>query len=112
MVLATPALFDEGWKPAWLHGGRPPGLHERADVKLTLVSACVPRWRPISGWNFEAGKMGPKAARRLAPAGSVFFFEASGGTSALANLWLWPMSDLPQDRKDGFGLALWGDWSE
>jgi CRISPR-associated protein Cmr3 len=56
--------------------------------------------------------MRPKAARRLAPAGSVYFFEARGATSALARLWLEPVSDLPQDRNDGFGLALWGVWSE
>ena len=112
MVLASPALFDHGWRPDWLRDGRPPGLHARSNVKLTLVSACVPRWQPISGWDFEAGRMGPKRARRLVPAGSVFFFEASGDTSSLAGLWLRSVSDQDQDQKDGFGLALWGDWSE
>jgi CRISPR-associated protein Cmr3 len=112
MVLATPALFEGGWKPSWIRDGRPPGLDPRDDVTLTLISVCVPRWRPISGWNFEVGRMRPKAARRLAPAGSVYFFEARGATSALARLWLEPVSDLPQDRNDGFGLALWGVWSE
>jgi CRISPR-associated protein Cmr3 len=112
MVLATPALFDDGWKPKWAREGRPPGLDARDDIKLKLVSACVPRWRPLSGWNFEIGKTGPKAVRRLAPAGSVYFFEVSGAASALARLWLRPVSDQPQDRRDGFGLALWGTWSD
>ena len=110
MVLATPALFDEGWKPGWARGGRPPGLDARDDISLQLVSACVPRWRPVSGWNFEAGKNCAKAVRRLAPAGSVYFFEARGAASALARLWLKPVSDGDQDRRDGFGLALWGVW--
>jgi CRISPR-associated protein Cmr3 len=112
MVLATPAVFDHGWKPDWLRDGRPPGLHARSNLKLTLVSACVPRWQPISGWDFERKPMGPKPARRLVPAGSVFFFEASGDTSSLAGLWLRSVSDQDPDRKNGFGLALWGDWSE
>jgi len=112
MVLATPALFEGGWKPLWARDGRPPGLHSRDDLTLTLVSVCIPRWKPLSGWNFEIGRKRAKAARRLAPAGSVYFFEARGASSALAQLWLKPVSDLPQDRKDGFGLALWGVWSE
>ena len=112
MALASPAVFDGGWRPRWVQDGKPPGLDPRDDVTLKLVSVCVPRWRPLSGWNFEAGRTGPKAARRMVPAGSVYFFEARGATSALARLWLRPVSDQEQDRKDGFGLALWGVWSE
>ncbi|MFO1429287.1 MAG: type III-B CRISPR module-associated Cmr3 family protein [Candidatus Competibacteraceae bacterium] len=42
MVLATPALFREGWKPAWLNDqlqGCPPGT----SVTLKLVAACTGR---------------------------------------------------------------------
>lgn len=107
LVLATPALFDQGWRPDWLV--RRAG---ELGVGLRLVSACVERWKPIAGFGLESGKAGPKPARRLVPAGSVYFFEADkGDIDALAEqLWLQPVSDREQDRRDGFGLALWGAW--
>jgi CRISPR-associated protein Cmr3 len=111
LVLATPALFKEGWKPEWLDNkleGCPPNV----DIKLRLVSACVDRWKPLSGWSLEVGRVGPKEVRRLVPAGSVYFFEVvTGDPQALIDkLWLRSVSDDEQDRRDGFGLALWGIW--
>jgi CRISPR-associated protein Cmr3 len=115
MILATPAIFSRGWLPGWLHNkgnsieGKPPGAPEGLNLKL--VSACIDRWKPISGWSLERGKVGPKAIRRLVPAGAVYFFEVSGNAETLAkNLWLKPVSDDKQDQRDGFGLALWGIW--
>jgi CRISPR-associated protein Cmr3 len=112
MLLATPAVFRHGWLPGWLDSetleGAPPGA---ANLKLRLRGACVGRWRPISGWSLERGRFGPKPVRRLAPAGSVYFFEVLEGTVGnLAEQWLHPVSDDAQDRKDGFGLAAWGVW--
>lgn len=114
MVLATPAIFSGGWCPGWINKttltGTPPGVE---DLTLKLVSACVDRWRPLSGWNMERGhKRGPKPIRRLVPAGSVYFFKVTNGGAGgvLADRWLRPVSDEDQDRKDGFGLALWGAW--
>ena len=125
LVLATPAIFTQGWLPGWLKRsgeyleGRPPGAPE--NLRLRLVSACVDRWRPISGWSLEAdsrGRRGPKAIRRLVPAGSVYFFKVEDGDAGklAEKLWLEPVSDesqdrLDQDRRDGFGLALWGVWN-
>lgn len=131
MLLATPAIFRDGWKPGWLNCtstaagqkeilGQIPGT----DVVVRLVSACVDRWRPISGWGYEPvrdrdsdGKeklrFGPKAVRRLTPAGSVYFFHVeSGDLSRLLERWLDSVCDDEQDRRDGFGLAVWGSWQE
>lgn len=128
LILATPSIFDNGWLPGWLkpcHGslkGRPPGVPNKLDLNLRLVSACIDRWKPISGWSLvnwedKSGKNGPKPGpkpiRRLVPAGSVYFFEieGDGDAAALANsLWLKSVCDNDQDRRDGFGLALWGVW--
>jgi len=115
MVLATPASFKHGWKPGWLKEnltGVPPGC----TINLKLIGACIERWQPISGWSLEKGRRGPKPIRRLVPAGSVYFFEVCGDGDAttLANNWLQPVSDYEedhQDRRDGFGLAIWGIWS-
>lgn len=119
MVLATPAIFSKGWLPGWLDSvtleGIPPKLKDDQKFKLKLISACTDRWRPISGWSAEAKSRGPKAIRRMVPAGSVYFFEAKSAEAArdLANSqWLESVCDNPQDCKDGFGLAVWGVWEE
>lgn len=108
MILATPALFEHGWKPGWLdkfgEQHLPRGVGK---VKLKLVSAAVGRREAVSGWNLRDNR--PKAVRWMVPAGSVYFFEVLGGEpAALLEGWLRPVSDNEQDRKDGFGLALWG----
>ena len=109
MVLATPALFEHGWKPAWLSKETgslqlPRGL---ANVKLRLVAAAVGRREAVSGWNLRTNQ--PKPVRWAVPAGSVYFFEvAEGDPAAVLKSWMRPVSDREQDRKDGFGLAVWG----
>lgn len=107
MVLGTPAIFDHGWRPAWLGNhlkGCPPG----SNVELELVGVCIHRWQPISGWSLV--EKGPKAIRRAVRAGGVYFFNSTGPAVALADRWLESVSDNRQDRKDGFGLATWGVW--
>lgn len=107
MVLATPAVFAEGWKPGWAKDGSMPGCKS---LKLRLVSACVPRRQAVSGWDLLRSCVKP--VRWLAPAGSTYFFvKESGCLTELADCWLRPVSDLEQDRSDGFGLALWGVWN-
>lgn len=117
MVLATPALFSHGWLPGWIDTttltGMPPSAPENnvGKVCLKLVSACVERWKPLSGFSLEKGNEGPKPLRRVVPAGSVYFFRMeSGNAGDLAKCWLCPVSDNLQDRIDGFGLAIWGIW--
>jgi CRISPR-associated protein Cmr3 len=114
MVLATPAVFRDGWKPGWLNDelvGTPPG----ANVAVKLVGISIQRWRAVSGWSLlndpPHQRPGPKPVKRLVPAGGVYFFEAvDGKASDLADRWLESVSDDEQDRRDGFGLAVWGTW--
>lgn len=111
MVLATPAIFTGGWLPGWLHdaNGYLEGSPPDSDIRLRLVGAVLERWQPISGWSVENGKAGPKPVRRMVGAGGVYFFDVVGGLAApLADDWLAAVSDGEQDRREGFGLALWG----
>lgn len=117
MMLATPALFDEGWRPGWLRPGTDQtgqavlvGTVPETTVRVRLIGACVDRWRPLSGWSYQP-PLGPKPMRRLAPAGSVYFFRVeTGDPTELAGRWLTSVCDRAQDGRDGFGLALWGSW--
>jgi CRISPR-associated protein Cmr3 len=110
MVLASPAIFSGGWKPGWLNDrleGTPPG----SEVKLKLEGVTLGRWKAVSGWSL-APPRGPKPIRRMVPAGSVYFFRAAnpGDAASLDAQWLKPVSDDPQEQRDGFGLATWGTW--
>jgi CRISPR-associated protein Cmr3 len=70
----------------------------------------VPRRQAVSGHS----QTGPKAARYLAPAGSVYFFEVVGDepvtVQEMEQLWLTSVCESPNDRGDGFGLAVPGVW--
>jgi CRISPR-associated protein Cmr3 len=109
MVLATPAIFKDGWKPGWLKNGLE---GELSGIKLRLVGVSNGRWKAVSGWDLV--KRGPKAIRRMVTAGSVYFFEViEGNASQLAEkMWLQSVSDDPQEQRDGFGLAVWGTWNK
>ena len=117
MVLATPALFEHGWRPRWLREsggcwrGSPPG----SSVVLRLVGVSCGRHEYISGWSYEKGKFGPKPSCRMVPAGSVYFFVVeSDNAGSLKDLWLRSVNDFsPMDtcsKNDGYGAALWGLW--
>ena len=113
MVLATPAIFKDGWKPGWLKpssDGHLEGSPLGSDLKLRLVGTSIGRWMPISGWCYESGKA--KAVRRMVPAGSVYFFTLEGGKieHLCGQYWLQSVCDDDQDRRDGFGATLWGTW--
>lgn len=103
MILVTPAIFRQGWKPDLVDG-------PLKGIGLELVGACTGRWKAVSGWSL-AGTPGPKAIRRMVPAGSVYFFKCDEGAAAkLADQWLRSVSDVEQEQRDGFGLAIWGTW--
>lgn len=110
MYLASPALFNKGWLPDWLDSESLEGNIPGTDVKVRLRSACLTRWQAISGWSLK--DRGPKPLRRMVPAGSIYFFERlSGDAAQLAECWFKSVSDNEQDRRDGFGTALWGIWN-
>ena len=116
MVLATPAVFENGWLPGWLEyieenndkslAGQVPGT----SLRVKLVSAVTGRWQPLSGWSYDDKTLGPKTLRRAVPAGSAYFFELLEGDVKLEEIWLRSVCDDEQDRRDGLGLALWGAW--
>jgi CRISPR-associated protein Cmr3 len=75
-----------------------------------LKAAIVPRPQTVSGWDLDIKK--PKPTRRLVPAGSVYFIEIQGDMENkirwLQKRWWQSISDVGQERIDGYGLAVFG----
>lgn len=111
-VLITPGDFG-GWAPEWL---RPPDDADETpwvtvpdtDIKVRMVAAHLSRWQAVSGWDYE--RRGPKAMRKLTPAGSVYVIEvASPHRSQELAEHLWGRS-LAQGLRhpDGYGVVCIG----
>lgn len=117
LILITPGLFEGGWAPGALKSTLSgDAFAEIGDtgIKGKLRSACIPRWQPHHGWDMAIGKDGaPKPMRKLAPAGSVYFMELEPGTDvrkAAQALWNASLCRDEQNRRDGFGRVLVGNW--
>ncbi|WCN08279.1 type III-B CRISPR module-associated Cmr3 family protein [Marinomonas mediterranea] len=107
LTLLTPAIFENGWLPCNQgEDGRfiysPPGSD---NLQLELISAAVGRWKAQSGWDLANRR--PKPSRKIAPAGSVYWFKVlAGDEHEIRQLWLTNISTSKRDRTDGFGLVL------
>jgi len=129
-VLATPALFREGWRPNWVnaddgriflkHGNtrRHEGENRREwrqrirrlpEIRARLVAVCSPKPAAFSGW--DVARNMPKTTRLAVPAGSVFYFEADSEEEAAAlvdALHGRTLSDFFGEK--GMGLGFCGTW--
>jgi CRISPR-associated protein Cmr3 len=108
LVLTSPGIFMQGWLPDGVQGTRLEGEGFSAE----LVCAAVSRAGVISGW--DLAKWEPKPAQRVAPAGSVYWFnDFKGDTGKLAK-WvaggLWSDNPDEQRRAEGFNRALLAAW--
>jgi CRISPR-associated protein Cmr3 len=118
VLLLTPGLFTEGWRPS------DDTLRRLFGEGARLVAACVDRPLTVSGWEIlinpqrrkgEEKEMGPKASRRAVPAGSVYWVETTlKGQDLIQNAWMEslcdrdPHIDGEQAVRDGFGRMLLG----
>jgi CRISPR-associated protein Cmr3 len=98
LLLTTPGLFPEGWR---LPGVADDGVWRGPDgLQARLVAAAVPRAGVVSGWDLALRR--PKAAARVVPAGSVYWFEAMTGEASglrkLAEDGLWAC--IPENARD------------
>lgn len=106
LILLTPACFQNGYLPdltTWAY----------QNIQPTLRGILIQRPQIVSGWDLD--KQEAKATRRLAHAGSVFFLKLPGTYDQrlawIQHIWGRCVSDQEQDRLDGFGLAVLGNWN-
>ena len=111
LTLLTPGVFSAGYRPAWLDAsliGNPPNAPA---LRLQLRAVAVDTPQVHSGW--DLAKRQPRPSRKLAGPGATYWFRILDGADpeTLGTLWLTSVSDLEQDRRDGFGLALPSPWT-
>lgn len=113
LVLATHGLFTQGALPDRVTR-RDDGSHRLAGdgFSARLACAAVPRHEVVSGWDIAQWQ--PKPAQRVAPAGSVYWFDQfEGDADKLAN-WvaagLWGDNPDAQRRAEGFNRAWLAAW--
>ena len=70
IALTTPGIFSDGWRLPRVDGD---GRWRLNGVGARLVCAAVPRADVVSGWDLAQWQ--PKAAKRAAPTGSVYWLE-------------------------------------
>jgi len=111
LILATPAIFEQGYLPKWIN----PETME-ADcrgMKLRLHAVSVKRWQPGTSWDMASNESkqgkGMRKLQRLTPAGTVYWFEILSGGMDAEGFWLTSISD--QREYDGYGLTLPGVWN-
>lgn len=110
LTLATPALFNQGWKPDWLDEQLQGDFPDIPGLRLRLKAAAIERWQGISGWDLK--KWEPKLARKAVAAGATYWFEIIDKPPGWEQkLWLASISDEEQDRRNGFGMIIAGSWT-
>lgn len=115
LVLTSPGIFPQGWLPPGLD--RENRLQLPGGASARLACAAVARAEVVSGW--DLARRQPKAAQRVAPAGSVYWFDDfRGDPQALRKLsenGLWGLPGQNDDamrRAEGFNQCTIGAWAD
>jgi CRISPR-associated protein Cmr3 len=114
IILATPGVFAGGWLPEGVtRSGTAGDYRLQGDgFSARLACAAVPRFDTISGWDLV--RQQPKTAQRVAPAGSVYWFDDFAGDVGKLAEWvaggLWGDNPDRQRRAEGFNRAWLGLW--
>jgi CRISPR-associated protein Cmr3 len=134
LMLATPASFSTcehdtglGWMPPWLlRDGCVDGL---GDIRFELAAVATGRFVPLSAWSLAHRDHNKvlgvqRAARRLVPAGTVYFLQLKEGgpdawLRACERFWWRPIDEttpgnrdalLAAPSRDGYGMTIPGLW--
>lgn len=115
VILATPGIFTGGWLPdGVIRRGERDFRLQGDGFSARLACAAVPRFDIISGWDLALQQ--PKTAQRVAPAGSVYWFDQLEGDTGKLAAWvaggLWGDNHDRQRRAEGFNRAWLANWKE
>jgi len=103
VYIATPAIFELGWKSKAMHNGY---FDEYPGLEFELLTAAFGRSEMYGGYDIVANV--PKVSFPAVPAGSVFYFKLKKGTAddVIAAFHQKCISDYR--NKQGFGYSFVG----
>lgn len=101
VYFATPTWFAGGWQPDGGDWGR------FFEGRVERVAAALPRYESVGG--FDLASQRHKPARRYVPAGSVYYFEASGQARLRPGLAQRALAEAGAEI--GFGQILIEEWT-
>jgi len=107
LYFATPAIFKNGWLPAWINPDNLEGVFPGTNLRVKLITAAI--GKPLSIGGFDMKMMKPKPMRKAVPPGSTYYFDLIDqdlNKSALLNK-VHYISDF-DTTKEGFGIAYLG----
>lgn len=113
LYLASPAIFENGWRPAWLEPKKRnsqtvfEGTYR--NLSLRLVTAIIGKPLFAGGFSVEHGR--PKPMQKAVPTGSVYVFELRNGSTlheAIDAFHGTRIADSSEDQDRGFGLTFVG----
>lgn len=99
VYFATPAYFEDGWRPK-------DGWDKFFSGRIELQAVALSRYESIGGFDWASGEQ--KAARRYVPAGSVYYFTAEGSAYLRPDLVNGAISDRWSEI--GFGQVIITEW--
>lgn len=113
LILTTPGIFSGGWLPEQVTRQADGSYHLNGEsFSARMVCAAVGRNDVISGWDLANWQ--PKTAQRVAPAGSVYWFDELTGDAGKLAAWvkqgLWGEHPDRQRHAEGFNQALLATW--
>ena len=109
LYFATPAIFERGWLPKWIHKDTSKNTYNAKYKSLSfeLSTAAVGKPIAIGGWDMK--KNMPKPTRQAIPAGSVYYFKINDETCVDTILKTFHYKNISDyQAKEGFGLCFVG----
>jgi CRISPR-associated protein Cmr3 len=108
-VLQTPGIFARGWLPRGMReDGEHGWVYELEGFRARMVSVAIGAPELAGGWDLARRR--PKPFRRMAPAGSVYWFEIERGSGEDAWRLFQRQSVSDEQAGEGFGLVHLGGW--
>lgn len=107
LTLLSPAPLQKGLFPDWLGADRCGQHPEVEGLRLRLIAVANKRWGAVSGWDLALQQ--PRPMRKTVPMGTTYWFEVletPPDPDWVQRLWLASICDAPDDRRDGWGMAL------
>lgn len=103
IVLLTPAIWDQGDRPAQFQQGK---LHLTEILTLDVMTACIGRPTVVGGWDIHYNR--PKERKNAVPAGSVLYVQVrpEQAESFVEEVYMNHLSD--QLSEEGYGLMVPG----